>query len=279
MINPQEAARIRQRLTRGNSPRRIALDYPDSPNILADIYAIQGGRPRGATDSDETEIPSSDPVWFKLLDGRIKHLVRECCAYHDLSLSDLMAYHKGSAARSQLCYALRHRWAMGYEEMSELLGLRPQVVCKLANRWTGKVPALAPEPPKMPTPIAPLVRALAGEYGTTEWAIVKGIGQQNVATAARNHLSYKLYTERGEFISKIARWLKCSHATVRDQIDGHARSIGLTAQQADALNADAKTLGKTGKAVKQPTPITQRQHFAPATFKRVLRHGEVARHG
>ena len=265
MFTAPEEARIRQRLRRGNSPKRIALDYstPDCPmvGVRAAIEAIRAqmlGLPaQGAGEAgnhQERAFVAGREAWWQGLSPDLQALVWEVCRRHSLMLSELHKGTGGKEARFMLAHALRHRWAMSYSQIGHLLDVGDLTAARWASQWQGKPPAASPPMPDLPNPVLPLALAVAGEYRLTVWALIKSGRCPDLAQRARGCLAVRLYTELGYTKKQINHALAGDNKTVQAAMDAYARARGLDARALDAQHQ------QTIKAQKQrqspPAPKT-----------------------
>ena len=257
LLSEKERANIRHRLRIGNSVKQIALAYTGLKGIREEIQTIkaemkrekrQVGRsvmrvpdvsqlPKLASQRDVFE--EGREGWFRRLDMSLQRLVREACDYHDIALSQFMRAKIGRQARKMVAHAMRFRWAMTYEQIAEQLCCSYFTAQSLCREWKGKSAVSTPDMPEIPRQIAAMVRAAAGEYGTTEWAIMKGIGLHNVGDQARQSIAFKLYCSKGCLKAQIKDWLTCDKATVTSMIKAHAKAKGVSLTEVENMHAEA----------------------------------------
>ncbi|WP_321446923.1 hypothetical protein [uncultured Cohaesibacter sp.] len=256
LLSEKERANIRHRLRIGNSVKVIALNYTGLKGIREEIEDIQAEMQREKLQAgrcvmrvpsfiemerrQSREKPTDEcEIWFRRLDLSLQRLVREACDYHDIALSQFMRAKNGRQARKMVAHAMRFRWAMTYEQIAEQLCCSYFTAQSLCREWKGKSAVSTPDMPEMPRQIAAMVRAAAGEYGTTEWAIMKGIGLHNVGDQARKSIAFKLYCSKGCLKAQIKGWIACDKATVTSMIKAHAKAKGVSLTEVENMHAEA----------------------------------------
>nr|WP_319513710.1 hypothetical protein [uncultured Cohaesibacter sp.] len=256
LLSEKERANIRHRLRIGNSVKVIALNYTGLKGIREEIEDIQAEMKRekllagrsvmrvpSSTEMERrqsSEKPTDErEIWFRRLDMSLQRLVREACDYHDIALNQFMRAKNGRVARKMVAHAMRFRWAMTYEQIAEQLCCSYFTAQSLCREWKGKSAVSTPDMPEMPRQIAAMVRAAAGEYGTTEWAIMKGIGLHDVGDQARRSIAFKLYCSKGCLKAQIKDWLACDKATVTSMIKAHAKAKGISLAEVANMHSEA----------------------------------------
>nr|WP_321482832.1 hypothetical protein [uncultured Cohaesibacter sp.] len=240
LLSEKERASIRHRLRIGNSVKQIALAYTGLEGIreeIEDIKAQMNGTSRWPTLA--LRAPVCEPQrragktatfqegkegWFRNLRLDLRMLVREVCDYHSITLLELMTGRNAKLARQMLCHALHRRWAMSYEEIAALLAIHPATVSNYANAWSGKKPIAEPPLPSMPKEVLLVALAIAGEHGVTCCALLKSAGRRGLCDRARNHFTYRLYTECGFTKQDIARVFGCDHTNIKGYLASYIKA-------------------------------------------------------
>ncbi|WP_319498046.1 hypothetical protein [uncultured Cohaesibacter sp.] len=246
ILSEEERAKIMHRLRIGNSPKTIALNYTGIIGIREEIEDIKaemnGGRKhlvmrvpeggeRASVDADDRFDMAPQDGWFARLEPSIQRLILECCGHHDIRLEQFMQAKKGRAARAMVANALHFRWAMPYEQVAECLCCAILTAKSTSNAWKGKTPVTVPPIPDVPgwsIKLAALLRLTAGEYRTTERAILMGVGLRDVADAARKHLVYRLYACEGYQANEIRQWFSCEDSSVLSMARAYAKAADIS---------------------------------------------------
>lgn len=197
MIDAQEKARIQNRLRMGNSPKRIALDYPETVGIREMIEDIRqqmlfSQRMRAV---DVVAKPVQQVSWCDALPLNIGALIIECCDRHDYPVERLFDNNTGLAVRQMIAHALRHRWAKNHSEIGEILKVTDYTAANLSRTYKGPNPTTVPPMPEVDAALLPMLRRIAGEHQSTEWAIIHSAGLRGVALEARQQFVFHLYFE------------------------------------------------------------------------------------
>ncbi|WP_319413911.1 hypothetical protein [uncultured Cohaesibacter sp.] len=242
ILSEAEQAKIRHRLSIGNSPKTIALNYAGLPGILQEIKDIRAGMDNQAhgrrvvmrppAPLEDTFLAGKES-WYQALSPDLRMLVKEVCHKHGVTLLELHSGQQGGPARQMLCHALRFRWAMPFPEIAKLFSVHPDTAKKLCMAWEGKSAVTNPPMPPMPKDVVPVALAVAGEHGVTCLALIKSAGLPGLHEAARSHFTYRLYAALGYTLEDIVRLFGCAPKTGRKQLLAHIKARNLDRAEAE----------------------------------------------
>lgn len=238
MIDHREENRIRSRLRMGNSPKRIALDYPDSQGMLTAIEEIKqrmAAERRFGFFAPLVVAKAKPKPWIGDLPLNIGKLIEECCDYCDCDLEDLPKSPLAVEARRMIAHALRHRWAYDYASIGAVLSVGDDTASALSKSYAGPLPVTVPPVPDIDKELLPTLRRVAGEYRTTEYAIINGAGIQGVLTDARQHFTYLLFYDHYWLIADIAKLIGATERHVSVLVQANAKKLGANKEKMDRI--------------------------------------------